>query len=126
MGHKNIQHTVRYTELASDRIFGGINVGYCRHLVGALRGAGDSRFGHNALGRTDIGGRTLKESDLPIGIMRTQSRKDALSDGAALVSAQSFAHIWPSHPGELLLPRFDQKSIMRLPSAAFLLWTQTI
>jgi hypothetical protein len=104
-------------------IFG---VGIVGTLVDALRGRCDSRVGHNALGRTDIGVRTLKESDLPIGIMRTQSRKNALSDGTALVSAQSFAHIWPSHPGELLLPRFDQKSIMRLTSAAFLLWTQTI
>jgi len=76
-----------------------------------LRGRGDRSVGYNALGRTDIGLRTLKESDVAIGIMRTQRRENALSDGAPLIFAQSCIHLWPSHPDGFLLPRFDQKSM---------------
>jgi hypothetical protein len=93
--------------------------------VGTLHGRCGG-ISQSALGRTDVGVRALKESDLAIGIMRTQCRENALSDDAPLFLAQSCTHLWPSRPRELLLPRFDQKSMTRLTSGAFLLWMLTI
>jgi hypothetical protein len=79
MGRKHIQHTVRYAELAPDRLkdfWRNLTWGTVRAVLGTLHRRCDSSVG--TLGRTDIDSRTLKESDVAIGInARTAPRKCA-------------------------------------------------